>query len=100
MRTLLFGLVAATALIGAAPGIASAADYPPCKSRTDDHCIQSGAMMHQGAAPKMGHKAKQMGHKAAAKGKEMKVKMEPAAGKATESGGIPRGCSPATTPCQ
>ncbi len=101
MRKILIGLVASAVILGAATGFASAADqYPPCKSRSDDRCTQTGAMMptgmHKEGMMKKEHKAKAMGHK-------VKMKMEPAGAKmkgAAGPGGIPHGCSPATTPCQ
>ena len=100
MRRFLFGIVASAALLGAASGSAFAADqYPMCKSKSDDNCMQSGAVM------KMEHKVKAMGpkvgHKAGKMGREIKMKMEPAAAKTGgAAGAIPHGCSPATTPCQ
>lgn len=103
MRKILISLVASAAIFGAASGLAFADQYPPCKSKSDDHCMQMpGGMM----AP-AGHKAKMMGkkvgHKPAKMGHEMKTKMEPAAEKAPSGSASPpttRGCSPATTPCQ
>ena len=100
VRRILFGVVAAAAILGAASGSAFAADqYPTCKSKSDDHCMQSGAAMKmeqkaKGMGQKVGHKAAKMGH-------EMKTKMKPAAGKTGgAAGAIPHGCSPATTPYQ
>lgn len=87
MTKFLTGIIAAGAILAVSSGVATAADYPPCKSRSDDKCMQVPA-----AAMKMEMK-KEMG------GEMMKgdmMKKESMSG----SSDIPHGCSPATTPCQ
>ena len=82
-------LVFAAAFLAAAAGVAGAADYPPCKSRSDDKCMQvQGNMMHEMKSKK--GEMKSMGSR-----ENMEKSMAPSSGSA-----IPHGCSPATTPCQ
>ena len=84
MRKVLTGMIAAGALLAVSTGAAFAADYPPCKSRSDDKCMQVPA------APMKSEMKKEGG------------KMMEESGKMMKDGGsdIPRGCSPVTTPCQ
>lgn len=84
MTKFLTGIIVAGALLAVSSGVATAADYPPCKSRSDDKCMQVPAR-----AMKMEMK-KEM--KEEMGGKMMKEKAMPAE--------IPRGCSPVTTPCE
>lgn len=53
--------------------------YPPCKSRSDDRCVQVPGMGRMMDGEKMG----------------MEKRMP-----AAPTPGIPRGCSPVTTPCE
>ncbi len=98
------------AILAASSGFAAAADYPPCKSKSDDHCMQtSGGHMMPMSEPskKMGsHKMmhhegsmKKMGHETSMK-KMAPAMKEMGHGSSMKSSGIPHGCSPATTPCQ
>ena len=88
MGKFLSGMIAAGVLLAVSSGIALAADYPPCKSRSDDKCMQvpAGAMKSE----KMMDEGMGMKEKG---GKMMKESM-------SGNMSIPRGCSPATTPCQ
>ena len=82
-------LICAVAISAAAIGVAAAADYPPCTSRTQDKCRQMPrSMMHE-------TKMKKSGMKKEGSMQKMEKKMMPAS-----NSGIPHGCSPATTPCQ
>ena len=90
MSKFLTGIVVAGALLAASSGLATAADYPPCKSRSDDKCMQVPA-----GAMKMEMK-EEMG------GEMMKKEMGGETMEKSMNGmsDIPHGCSPATTPCQ
>lgn len=80
MTKFLTGIIVAGALLAVSSGVATAADYPPCKSRSDDKCIQvPAAQMKKEMKKEMG-------------GEMMKKEAMPAE--------IPHGCSPVTTPCE
>ena len=86
MTKFLTGVIVAGALLAVSSGVVTAADYPPCKSRSDDKCMQvPAAAMKKEMKMEM---KEEMGDKM--------MKKEPMSG-ASE---IPRGCSPVTTPCQ
>lgn len=88
MGKFLTGMIAAGALLAVSSGIALAADYPPCTSRTQDKCMQVPAKMMK--SEKMMKEDMGMKEKG---GKMMKESM-------SGDMSIPRGCSPATTPCE
>lgn len=118
MTKFVSGLTAAAAIIAAAAIMATtaqAADLPPCSKTLNDHCIQMGGETMK-ASPEVQSKqqenvkavekkAGEMGDatvKAAKKaGTAVKKKWhEVTGGTKTAPGAIPRGCSPATTPCE
>jgi hypothetical protein len=83
----LTGMIAAGVLLAVSSGIALAADYPPCKSRSDDKCMQVPAGMMKS------EKMMKDGMKEEGGGKMMKESM-------SGDMSIPHGCSPVTTPCE
>ncbi|HLF59314.1 MAG TPA: hypothetical protein VI732_06760 [Alphaproteobacteria bacterium] len=99
MTKMFMGLIFVAAIFAATSSVASAADYPPCKSRSEDRCMQMpmGAMQGMPSSKKSGMQQMKSG------GSMMKGEgsMSETGGMtpASESG-IPHGCSPATTPCQ
>ncbi len=82
MTKFLTGVIAAGVLLAASSGVSTAVEYPPCKSRSDDRCIQvPAAQMKKEMQKEM---TREM----------MKEEAMPV------PADIPRGCSPATTPCE
>ena len=94
MIKLVSALILATAAFAVPPVVARAADYPICKSRTQDRCMQ---------APRgMMHKMKSSKERGMREGKSMMKREKRSMGRegSMMGSGIPHGCSPATTPCQ
>lgn len=88
MTKFLTGIIAAGALLAVSSGVAMAAEYPPCKSRSDDKCMQvPRAQMQKEMKKEMG-------------GEMMKKEMMKKEKMMEGDSDIPRGCSPVTTPCQ
>jgi hypothetical protein len=94
--------ILAAAVFVTMPAIAGAADYPTCKSRSEDRCMQMPDGMMKDMMKEM-KPSNGMGMKGQMDGPDSMMKgAKPMMGDkgATMGSGIPRGCSPATTPCE
>ena len=98
MIKLFSALILAAATFAVLPAAAGAADYPVCKSRSQDHCMQvpRGAMHDMKSSKETRMKKGMREGKSMMKGEKPSMGHE---GSMMESG-IPHGCSPATMPCQ
>ena len=94
----ILSVICAAALLAASTGIAAAQQYPACKSKSDDMCMQGAKLSAPAKMPmyKAAHKAV---HKSVMKTGARPMKRMVRAG-AASGFNIPHGCSPATTPCE
>lgn len=94
----ILSVICAVALLAASTGFAAAQQYPTCKSKTDDTCMQGAKLSGPAKTPmhKAAHKAV---HKGMMKTGTWPMKRMTRAGAASRFN-IPHGCSPATTPCE
>jgi len=96
--------ILAAAVFAIPPAVAGAADYPACKSRSEDRCMQMpGGMQKPDGMMKQMEPSNGMGMKGQMGGPDSMMKGEKPMMENDGSmmgSGIPHGCSPATTPCQ